>query len=542
MISHDDIDGTIQANLAHFRKRGALTVRPGYKIKNDWITPRAAIVVTVKKKKARVAADDLIPAKIGKYATDVREATVWQNLRHNNLQQYGNLMASHRSEYAQPEFPYERNAQTGQLLQAAKPQPALAAHQAKPMVPYTPPAGATLAPVTDKMSITFCASPDAGWLELSKFLQGIGAKLTVGMYDFTSAHVLAAVQAALAGKQDLSLVLDHPPKNPSADQTDEQTKADLAKELGARLEFAWAVEAKDPMVSKAIFPNAYHIKVAVKDGKIFWLSSGNWNNSNQPDINPFADQADKSKINPIAKKSDRDWHAIVSHAGLAATFEAYLQNDLKVATELQAVKSGLKLMAALPKEIQAVSPEKPIRGEIASRRYFKPFQIVDEKVTVQPVLTPDAGAGNYVQNFKKLISSAKKKLYIQTQYIHPSNPSQYPGLQALIDAVKDRIAAGVDVRIILSQYEATGGWLEKLQAAGIDAAKLVRIQKGVHNKGFVVDGEVIALGSENWSGDGVERNRDASLIIYHAGAANYFEEIFLHDWTTLAKQKLSTGA
>ena len=32
-----------------------------------------------------------------------------------------------------------------------------------------------------------------------------------------------------------------------------------------------------------IFRTAYHIKVAVRDHSTFWLSSGNWNNSNQPE-------------------------------------------------------------------------------------------------------------------------------------------------------------------------------------------------------------------------------------------------------------------
>ena len=66
----------------------------------------------------------------------------------------------------------------------------------------------------------------------------------------------------------------------------------------------------------------------------------------------------------------------------------------------------------------------------------------------------------------------------------------------------------------------------------------VRIQQGVHNKGFIVDSAVVAIGSQNWSGDGVEKNRDASLIIYNAQAAMYFEQVFIHDWTFLAKQKL----
>jgi hypothetical protein len=540
MSARHAIDETIQTNLKLFQKRGALTVRPGYKIKNGWITPEEAIVVTVNKKKDDVPAGQLIDKKIGNYPTDIRQANTWQKLRRKSTESYGTFMASQQPQYAQPDFPYERDAQTGQLLQSSKPHPKVAAHYVKPTVPYAPPGNATLAPVTDKMSITLCASPDAGWLELSQFLQGIGNQLTVGMYDFTSAHVLAAVQSALSGKQKLSLVLDHPPLNHTADQSDERTEAILAKQLNNRQQFAWAAEAKDPMVKAAIFPNAYHIKVAVKDGKIFWLSSGNWNNSNQPAIDPFAANANKTKIGQIAKKSDRDWHAIVEHAGLAATFEAYLKNDLAQASKLQAGEQGIKAAAALPKETKASSPEKPIAGTISPAQYFKPFRIENEQVTIQPVLTPDAGVGNYVSNFLKLINAATKKLYIQTQYIHPADESKYPGLQALIEAVKGRIQARVDVRIILSQYEATGPWLEKLQSAGINASKFVRIQNGVHNKGFIIDSKVIALGSQNWSGDGVERNRDASLIICHAGAATYFEKIFLYDWNTLAKQHLAT--
>jgi hypothetical protein len=235
----------------------------------------------------------------------------------------------------------------------------VAAHQAKPLVPDTPAPGVSLDPITDTMSLTLCASPEAGWSQLSAFLEGIQDQLTVGIYDFTSAHVLKAVQSSLGGSQKLSLVLDHPAPNWTADQSDEQTEHALAKRLGKRQSF------------------------------------------------------------------------------------------------------------------------------------------------------------------------------------HPAGADTHPGLHALIEAVRGKIQAGLDVRIILSEYEATGGWLEKLQEAGIEAAKCVRIQHGVHNKGFVVDSKVVALWSQNWSGDGVERNRDASLIIFHEGAAKYFEGIFLHDWETLAKQHLT---
>jgi len=77
----------------------------------------------------------------------------------------------------------------------------------------------------------------------------------------------------------------------------------------------------------------------------------------------------------------------------------------------------------------------------------------------------------------------------------------------------------------------------RLQQAGIGMDS-VRIQHGVHNKGFVVDSKTVMLGSQNWSGDGALRNRDASLIIYDQPAiANYYERVFVHDWENLAHQK-----
>src|SRR5581483_10709065 len=94
--------------------------------------------------------------------------------------------------------------------------------------------------------------------------------------------------------------------------------------------------------------------------------------------------------------------------------------------------------------------------------------------------------------------------------------------------------AGLDVRLILSQYE-TQGWLELLQEAGVDLA-CVRIQANVHNKGMVVDSRVAVVSSQNWSGAGVTANRDAGLIIYNEDAARYWEQIFVHDWTNMSAQ------
>ncbi|MGE0460694.1 MAG: phospholipase D-like domain-containing protein [Vicinamibacterales bacterium] len=78
--------------------------------------------------------------------------------------------------------------------------------------------------------------------------------------------------------------------------------------------------------------------------------------------------------------------------------------------------------------------------------------------------------------------------------------------------------------------------IELLHKAGLSG--VLRIQDRVHNKGIVVDSGTILVSSQNWSGDGTLRNRDAGVIICHAGIARYFEQIFLQDWEKRADARV----
>jgi hypothetical protein len=111
------------------------------------------------------------------------------------------------------------------------------------------------------------------------------------------------------------MVLDNPAPNPTRDQTDVQTVEELENALKNRAKIARALDRSDVFASAWMFPYAYHIKVIVRDGTAFWLSSGNLNNSNQPDLN----------APPLTE--DRDWHVIVEDEGLSKTFLAFLNQD-----------------------------------------------------------------------------------------------------------------------------------------------------------------------------------------------------------------------
>jgi len=260
----------------------------------------------------------------------------------------------------------------------------------------------------------------------------------------------------------------------------------------------------------------------VQDRSAFWLSSGNWNNSNQPDIEPVLGRPSGEQ----ARGRDRDWHVVIESKKLAGVFEDYILNDLALAG------ANNSSTPAVPSPVPP--PGEPSRAK-KFKRFFKAKEFT-ERVRITPLLTPDPGV--YTTAVKALIEGAQSTLYMQFQYIElprEANATSQPFLD-LVDAVIARQRAGVDVRIVLSEFE-KAGYLEQLAERGLDVVGKVRIQSNVHNKGIVADGEKVLVSSQNWSTDGTLYNRDAGVILESAPIAAYFQQIFLHDWENLAVRK-----
>jgi phosphatidylserine/phosphatidylglycerophosphate/cardiolipin synthase-like enzyme len=537
------IDRTIRQNLAKLRKPGVLTVRPGFEIANHQLTGKRAIVATVHTKTSDLPAGQLLPRAINGVPVDVREATPHQRLRANDPAAAALTQTFGRPQDKEPTWPLEREMPSGQLLNSPKSktqqsladfaatQPvvakALAAHAAKPKILYVPAPGEPLNPVQTTTTIIAHVSPDAGFTTLTSFLQATKQSLGVGMYDFTSGPILALFKTVLTGNKTLQMVLDNPPPNATRNQLDSQTVQELDAALGSRSRIVRALAGDDSLVSAEMFPTSYHIKVMVRDSATLWLSSGNLNNSNQPDPSS------------PPKTQDRDWHVIIEDQTLANLFEAYLNQDFKSAQAYQiaespalteAVADAAAKLAAETTSLQTPAPAPKPTATVAA----KTFANISVKVT--PLLTPDTlppgTEGQYVTNMIKLIASAKKTLFVQLQYIEASAATGvYP---TLLQAIAARVAAGVDVRLIESlEYGET--WAEKMKDAGVDLTANIALQPNVHNKGFVIDSSICVVSSQNFSPDGVQFNRDAGVIIESAPVAQYFENVFLADWNNKAK-------
>lgn len=516
----NDPNKIIKSHLKDFKIPGVISVRRGYLFDQGRITDNPAIVVTVEPEEESRVSERLSPAIDG-VPVVVRSATPTQLLRFRDPQTFA-LLAQSRQELQVPAFSDEVFVNVPNFSSTLADLFAAAKAPAKQEILYTAPEGVTLSAVQEEVTLLLHVSPEQGWTNLSKFIQDVKRELVVGMYDFTSKHILDQVSQSLANDK-LIITLDHPPKDPSADQTDEAT-IDALRSAIPPMKSAWALENHDPKASAYIYPTAYHIKVAVREDDTFWLSSGNWNNSNQPEI----DLSDDAGAEQIFKKSDRDWHVIVQSPTLARVFREFLSNDYSVASQHNDPQPSPALTAALGLLPTLQVPPDLLEGLALKPRQFFPPRSISGNIKIQPLLTPD----NYQGHVLALIQSATEKFYMQTQYVHPGAQADDANHQALIDAIQAKIAAGVDVRIITSQYE-TMDWVEKLKDTGFDTS-VIRYQQRVHNKGIVVDGAVAMVSSQNWSPDGTLRNRDAGLIIWSQEAASYLEEIFLHDWTYLS--------
>jgi phosphatidylserine/phosphatidylglycerophosphate/cardiolipin synthase-like enzyme len=257
------------------------------------------------------------------------------------------------------------------------------------------------------------------------------------------------------------------------------------------------------------------------------LSSGNLNNSNQPDL-----------TSP-PHTEDRDWHVIVEDQELARIFAAYLNQDFASARQHQVQQPSDLALAVSDANAKLAAEMNPPPAQALkanpSRVPAKVFRNISVRIT--PLLTPDTIQGNpakgqYLTNILELIGSAQKTLYIQVQYLEASNGTG--DYDTLLKAIAGRVAAEVDVRLIESR-DFGEKWAEKMKSAGVDLTANISLQSDVHNKGFVVDSRVVVVSSQNFSPEGIRENRDAGVIIESGQIAQYFESIFLSDWNQRAK-------
>jgi cardiolipin synthase len=139
---------------------------------------------------------------------------------------------------------------------------------------------------------------------------------------------------------------------------------------------------------------------------------------------------------------------------------------------------------------------------------------------------PDSSREEVKHSYLKMISSAKKNIYIQTPYFVPD--------ASILDSLKTAAISGVDVRVMIPcmpdhmfVYWATYYYSGVLIGAG---ARVYIYDNGfLHAKTMSVDGEVASIGSANFDNRSFRLNFEGNAFIYDADEAYKIETIFETD-------------
>jgi len=136
---------------------------------------------------------------------------------------------------------------------------------------------------------------------------------------------------------------------------------------------------------------------------------------------------------------------------------------------------------------------------------------------------PDSEWESIKQLFFALITSAEKRVYVQSPYFIPD--------LSIYTALKTAALSGLDVRIMLTgkpdkrtPYWAAFTYLKELLQAGV---KVYHYDKGfMHAKSIMIDGELCSIGTANMDVRSFHLNYEQNTLIYDRATTKEVEALF----------------
>lgn len=161
---------------------------------------------------------------------------------------------------------------------------------------------------------------------------------------------------------------------------------------------------------------------------------------------------------------------------------------------------------------------KLFEGIVPGKRDFCEMQIISSG--------PDTTSQQIRDNYMRLITKAKRSIYIQTPYFIPD--------ESILNALMVAVHSGIEVNIMIPcmpdhpfVYWATYSYIGDMVMAG---ANCYTYDNGfLHSKGVIVDGEVFCYGTANMDIRSFALNFEVNAIVYDSKKAQEMERIFIDD-------------
>jgi len=139
---------------------------------------------------------------------------------------------------------------------------------------------------------------------------------------------------------------------------------------------------------------------------------------------------------------------------------------------------------------------------------------------------PDTEQNPIEQHYLKMISSARKKIYIQTPYFVPDDP--------IMAALQMAAQSGVEVHLMIpcKPDHPFVYWISTFNAASLlkSGVRVHQFKPGfIHAKVCVIDDMVASVGSANFDVRSFELNFETNAVIYDAAVAQAIVKKYLRD-------------
>ena len=350
-------------------------------------------------------------------------------------------------------------------------------------------------------NVTIFVSPDSSYESVANFIDSARTSLYISLYEFDNFQIAEHVANASERGVKVKVFLEGSPV--TGIEKSELQIAGALTNAGAEVRIVRSQRYK-----------FFHEKYAVADNSSVIVTTENWKNDGIPAVNTYG---------------NRGWGIILENSSVAGYYGSIFLDDWKMRTGDEMVNVSK----------QQVSPSGITYGTYAPEFHAEKFY---GTFNVTPVLAPDTSLDN--RTLLEMIKSAKDYVYIEQFYIYPKwGTSQNPYLEAAIDAAR----RGADVKILLDSYyyntevddpdsnvhtvDYVNGIAKKenisieARLIDLDAEGLVKL----HAKGVVADNKTL-VSSINWNENSAAYNREVGVIVESPDAANYFKEVFLHDW------------
>ncbi|MBI4406639.1 hypothetical protein HY571_01875 [Candidatus Micrarchaeota archaeon] len=156
-------------------------------------------------------------------------------------------------------------------------------------------------------------------------------------------------------------------------------------------------------------------------------------------------------------------------------------------------------------------------GFAFSLLFWPPISFPVDAAVVRPLFSPGT-EGNFVNLVRSAGNSIDVEMYVFTSTV-------------LKEELANAVSRGVSVRVLLDESISTNfETAEELRGAGVAVRFASRRFERTHSKFFVVDDEVVVVGSNNWTFHSLNLNREASVVIKNREVAREFVNVFESDW------------